>query len=161
MTAEAVAAYRVTPALGDAERAIIAEALVLLERACRRGPLLQSPREVGQYLALHLACRDCEHFVALMLDSQHRLIETVELARGTLDGAAVYPREVVKAALAYNAAAVIFSHNHPSGEPEPSAADRALTDRLREALKLVDIRTLDHVVVGGARWVSLAERGWV
>lgn len=161
MTTETQPTYDVAPELSEAEREIIARALALLERECRRGPMLKAPKDVGEYLALYLGNRDCEYFVALMLDSQHRLIETVELARGTIDAAAVYPREVVKSALAHNAAAVIFSHNHPSGEPEPSLADRAITDRLREALKLVDIRTLDHVVVGGARWVSLAERGWL
>ncbi|HGP3147634.1 TPA: JAB domain-containing protein, partial [Pseudomonas aeruginosa] len=100
-----------------------------------------------------------EVFAALFLDSQHRLLEYVELFRGTIDAAAVYPREVVKEALRVNAAAVIFSHNHPSGNPEPSQADKVLTQRLKEALALVDVRTLDHIIVGGEATASFAEQG--
>ncbi|MCY1366184.1 hypothetical protein D9M69_530660 [compost metagenome] len=98
-------------------------------------------------------------FAALFLDSQHRLLEYVELFRGTIDAAAVYPREVVKEALRLNTAAVIFSHNHPSGNPEPSQADKVLTQRLKEALALVDVRTLDHVIVAGDATASFAEHG--
>jgi DNA repair protein RadC len=110
---------------------------------------------------VHFAGKEHECFVVLFLDSQHRLIVVEELFRGTIDGAAVYPREVVKAALRHNAAALVLSHNHPSGVAEPSAADRALTERLRSALAVVDVRTLDHVVVGGTAAVSFAERGWM
>ena len=95
----------------------------------------------------------------LMLDSKHRVIAFHELFRGTLDGASVYPREVVKIALEHNAAAMILVHNHPSGDPEPSQADRALTIKLKEALSLVGVRTLDHVIVGQEGCVSLAEQG--
>ena len=95
----------------------------------------------------------------LFLDTRHRLIDYVEMFRGTIDAAEVHPREVVKQALRLNAAAVIISHNHPSGNPEPSAADKALTAQLRQALALVDIRTLDHVIVAGTRTTSFAERG--
>ncbi|CSI70314.1 DNA repair protein RadC [Vibrio cholerae] len=94
------------------------------------------------------------------MDNQHRLIEFKELFRGTVDAASVYPREVLKEALNVNAAAVIFAHNHPSGDPEPSQADRRITQRLKDALSLVDIRVLDHVVVGKSS-VSFAERGWL
>jgi DNA repair protein RadC len=102
-----------------------------------------------------------EVFAAAYLDTRHRLIEYVELFHGTIDGAEVHPREVVRRALRCNAAAVILSHNHPSGDVTPSAADRAVTTRLKQALALVDIRLLDHVVVGGTATTAMAERGWV
>uniref|UniRef100_UPI0035B459B6 JAB domain-containing protein n=1 Tax=Pseudomonas fluvialis TaxID=1793966 RepID=UPI0035B459B6 len=100
-------------------------------------------------------------FALLMLDSRHRVIAFEEVFRGTLDGASVYPREVVKLALEHNAAALILVHNHPSGDPEPSMADRNLTTKLQDALKLVGVRTLDHVVVGNEGCVSLAELGYM
>ena len=102
-----------------------------------------------------------EVFAALFLDNQHRVLAYQELAQGTLDGAAVYAREVVKAALKHGAAAVIFAHNHPSGVAEPSAADRVLTEKLKQALALVEIRVLDHFIVGEGPPVSFAERGWL
>ncbi|HDY5567689.1 TPA: DNA repair protein RadC, partial [Pseudomonas aeruginosa] len=102
-----------------------------------------------------------EVFALLMLDSRHRVIAFEEVFRGTLDGASVYPREVVKLALEHNAAALILVHNHPSGDPEPSMADRNLTTKLQDALNLVGVRTLDHVVVGNEGCVSLAELGYV
>ncbi len=97
----------------------------------------------------------------LFMDTQHRLIEYAEMFRGTIDGASVYPRELVKEALRLNAAAVIVSHNHPSGNPEPSGADRALTQRLKEALGLVDVRVLDHIIVAGTDTTSFTERGLI
>ncbi len=100
-------------------------------------------------------------FACLFLDTRHRVIGFEPLFRGTLDGAAVYPREVVKRALVHNAGAVILAHNHPSGDCEPSEADRAITRRLGEALGLIDVRLLDHLVVAGGTHVSLAERGWI
>jgi DNA repair protein RadC len=106
-----------------------------------------------------LSSRPVEVFVGLFLDSQHRLLVASELFQGTLAQTSVYPREVVKAALAYNAAAVIFAHNHPSGVAEPSRADEMLTQSLKQALALVDVRTLDHFVVAGAEVISFAERG--
>jgi len=127
----------------------------------RRGDTFSDPRTVREFLCAKLAGIPHEVFAVLFLDSQHRLIEYAELFRGTIDAAAVYPREVVKETLARNAAAVIFAHNHPSGLPEPSAADRLLTHRLKDALKLVDVRTLDHFVIGGMQTVSFAERGWL
>jgi DNA repair protein RadC len=108
---------------------------------------------------LRLAPRDHEVFTILFLDSRHRLIDCREIFRGTIDGASVHPREVVKEALARNAAAVILSHNHPSGVAEPSQADELITQRLREALALIDVRVLDHLIVAGSDVVSLAERG--
>ena len=133
----------------------------VLSHRVRRGTAFSSPQVARTYLSLRLGARDHEVFAVVMLDTQHRLIEVLELFRGTIDGAAVYPREVVKEALARNAAAVIFAHNHPSGLPEPSAADRMLTDRLKAALALVDVKVLDHLVVGGDITVSFAERGWI
>ncbi|MDT4842911.1 hypothetical protein FQZ97_768260 [compost metagenome] len=121
--------------------------------------MFASPELVKEYLCTKLAGFEHEVFAALFLDSQHRLLEYVELFRGTIDAAAVYPREVVKEALRLNTAAVIFSHNHPSGNPEPSQADKVLTQRLKEALALVDVRTLDHVIVAGDATASFAEHG--
>ncbi|MGH8455067.1 MAG: RadC family protein [Nevskiales bacterium] len=126
-----------------------------------RGDVLSDPDATRRFLQLRLRHQPHEIFACLYLDNQHRVLDFEELFRGTLDGASVYPREVVKAALRRNAAALIFAHNHPSGIAEPSAADRSLTRRLREALALVDIRVLDHLVVGDGAVVSLAERGWL
>lgn len=120
---------------------------------------LSDPTATRDYLRLQLGRQPHELFAAVFLDTRHRVIAYEELFRGTLDGAAVYPREVVKAALAHNAAAVIFAHNHPSGVAEPSRADRDITRRLVDALASVDIRTLDHLVIGHDTAVSFAERG--
>ncbi|MBD8643482.1 DNA repair protein RadC [Stenotrophomonas sp. CFBP 13724] len=138
---------------------ILAAARLVIDQKNPRGTLFTSPAEVKDFLRTKLASFEHEVFAALFLDCQHRLIEYVELFRGTIDQASVYPREIVKEALRLNAAAVVFSHNHPSGSPEPSQADRHLTQRLKEALSLVDVRTLDHVVVGGAITTSFAECG--
>ncbi|MDZ4348972.1 MAG: DNA repair protein RadC [Xanthomonadaceae bacterium] len=138
---------------------ILEAARQVIDQKIPRGALFTSPTLVKDYLRTKLAGFEYEVFAALFLDSQHRLIEYAELFRGTIDSAAVYPREVVKTALRFNAAAVIFSHNHPSGNPEPSQADRQITQRLKEALALVDVRTLDHIVVGGESTESFAERG--
>jgi len=131
----------------------------LLAEEIRSGSVLTSPEAVRDYLRLSLADLQHETFVVLFLDSQHRLLAAEPMFRGTLAQTSVYPREVVKAALAHNAAAVIFAHNHPSGVAEPSRADELLTQALKQALALVDIRTLDHFVVAGNRVVSFAERG--
>jgi DNA repair protein RadC len=121
---------------------------------------LKDPAAVRRLLQARLRDRQHETFAALFLDNQHRVIAFDELSQGTIDGASVYPREVIKAALKHGAAAVIFAHNHPSGVAEPSAADRTLTERLKSALAQVDIRVLDHFVVG-EQVVSFAERGWI
>ena len=120
---------------------------------------MSSPQTVRDYLRTKLAEREHEVFVTLLLDSQNRLIEYVELFRGTLAQTSVYPREVVKRALESRAAALILAHNHPSGVAEPSTADERITQRLKEALALVDIRLLDHLIVGEDGCVSLAELG--
>lgn len=140
--------------------AVIRRALRIMESRLKyRDVVLTGPHAVRDYLRLLLADREWEVFVVLFLDAQHRLIAAEEMFRGTLTQTSVYPREVVKAALVHNAAAVIFAHNHPSGVPEPSRADELLTQSLKQALALVDCRTLDHVVVAGDRTTSLAERG--
>ena len=123
------------------------------------GPSLVSPAAVRDFLIAALRDRDYEVFCCLFLDNRHRLLAFEELFRGTIDGASVYPREVIKKSLARRAAAVIFAHNHPSGIAEPSHADEVITRRLKDALALVDIRVLDHVIVGDSTCVSLAERG--
>lgn len=123
--------------------------------------ILSSPPLVRDFLHTFFAGQEHESFVVLYLNNQHRLIRAEELFRGTIDGASVYPREVVKLALRVNAAAVILAHNHPSGMAEPSQADRFLTRRLKEGLSLVDVRVLDHMVIAGPNAVSFAERGWV
>ncbi len=125
----------------------------------KAGDALNSPGAVRDYLKLHFTGREYESFVAIFLDAQHRVIDVEELFRGTLTQTSVYPREVVKAALKHNAAAVIFAHNHPSGVAEPSQADRMLTDALKNALALVDVRCLDHFIVAGVEVLSFAERG--
>ena len=123
------------------------------------GPALQSPRAVRDFLISVLRDRDHEVFCCLFLDNRNRLLSFEELFRGTIDGASVYPREVVKRALDRRAAALIFAHNHPSGIAEPSQADEFITRRLKDALALVDIRVIDHLIVGDGACVSLAERG--
>jgi DNA repair protein RadC len=124
-----------------------------------RRDVLSSPRAVRDYLRLRIADREHEVFVCLFLDSQNRLIACEEMFRGTLTQTSVYPREVVKAALKHNAAAVIFAHNHPSGLAEPSRADEILTQTLKQALALIECKTLDHFIVAGEQTTSFAERG--
>lgn len=138
---------------------IVASALELLAEEVRATDALASPAAVRDYLRLALADREHEVFAVVFLDSQNRVIEIVELFRGTLTQSAVYPREVVIEALKRNAAAVILCHNHPSGMPEPSAADRLLTQSLKNVLALVDVQVLDHFIVTRTKTVSLAEKG--
>ncbi|EOS8314929.1 DNA repair protein RadC [Vibrio parahaemolyticus] len=142
------------------EHRVLEEAAEILEQRYVRGETFTRTQHTTDYLRCKLGGYEHEIFAALFLDNQHRLIEFKELFRGTVDSASVYPREVVKEALNLNAATVIFAHNHPSGDPEPSQSDRRITERLKDALSLVDIRVLDHVVVGES-CVSFAERGWL
>lgn len=130
-----------------------------LNEELRRDCLLSSPASVRDYLRLHFAGQEHESFVVLFLDAQNRLIVAEELFRGTLTQTSVYPREIVKAALRHNAAAVIFAHNHPSGLPEPSRADEMLTVSLKQALSLIDVKVLDHFIVANSATLSFAERG--
>jgi DNA repair protein RadC len=153
------------PGLGPARACLLAAALELGHRRLgadlERGIAMDDPMAAGRYFAQRLRGLTREVFAVLFLDTRHRALAFEEMFRGTLDGAEVHPREVVRRALAHNAAALIVGHNHPSGNPEPSAADRALTARLKQALSLVDLRLLDHFVIADGPPVSLAARGWV
>ena len=149
--------------LGPAKRAELTAVLEMARRALaqqlERGPVFDSPARVKDFVALQLGGLPREVFAVLFLDSQHRLIEWRELFHGTLTQTSVYPREVLRQAMALNAGAVILAHNHPSGLAEPSRADEFLTQSLKTALALVDVRVLDHLVVGAGQVVSFAERG--
>lgn len=148
--------------LPPAEQQTIREALTLLERQLREpGASFTSSHAVRDWLRLQLTSLEREEFTVLFLDNQYRLIAHETLFRGTINSMTVYPREVVKAGLKHNAAAAVLAHNHPSGYAEPSSADRQMTVRLQKALELVDIRLLDHLVVGGTEMVSFAEKGWL
>jgi DNA repair protein RadC len=138
---------------------IVDAAKLAMNRKLRRGTTLSSPKAVRDYLIVQLGDLEHEIFGVVLVDNRHRLIEFVELFRGTIDGASVHPREVVKLALARNAAALVLAHPHPSGVCEPSRADEMITKRLVDALALVDIRVLDHIIIAGGECVSLAERG--
>ena len=144
------------------EDAVIERALGILKGRLRKpGEAFNSPATVRDYLRLHFAGLEHEVFAALFLDSQNRLIEAVDLFRGTLTQTSIYPREVVKEALKRNTQAVILAHNHPSGYAEPSRADELITSTLKAALDLIDVRVLDHIIVAGADTVSFAERGLI
>lgn len=153
------------PGLGLARQTQLHAALELGKRylaaGLNRSQGLTQPSDAGHYLLAQLRPHRQEVFACLFLDNKHRVLAFEEMFRGTIDGAAVYPREIVRKALEVNAAALILAHNHPSGVAEPSEADRAITQRLVEALALVDIRVLDHLIIGDTSWVSLAERGWM
>lgn len=149
--------------LGEAKFAQLQATVEIARRhfaeTLQRGSVLENPEQTRDFLTSRLRDYSFEVFSCLFLDNHHRVIQFDELFRGTINGASVYPREVVKKALRHNAAAVIFAHNHPSGIAEPSEADRHITRQLSEALALVDVRVLDHVVVGDGATVSFAERG--
>ena len=140
---------------------IIEAARAVAGQRMQRGESFTDPQASGRFFQDKLAGLEREVFAAAFLDTRHRLIEYVELFQGTIDGAEVHPREVVRQALRCNAAAVIVAHNHPSGTTDPSAADRAVTARLKQALALVDIRLLDHVIVSGWASLSLAMKGFI
>jgi len=151
--------------LGPAKRARLSAALELARRCLaeelHQQPMLATPRDSAEYLKARLAHLPYEVFACLYLDNRHRVLGFEELFRGTIDGASVHVREVVRACIARNAASVIFAHNHPSGVAEPSAADRAITRELRDALALVHVRVLDHFVVGSGEPTSMAARGLI
>lgn len=159
------AAFSAFPGMGPAKFAQLQAVLEMARRALaeemREADALDSPAAVRDWLRLRLAGLPHEVFLAVFLDAQNRVLEAEELFRGTLTQTSVYPREVVKRALAHNAAGLILAHNHPSGLAEPSQADRWLTEQLRSALGLVDVKVLDHFIVAGGRAVSFAERGWL
>lgn len=152
-----------SPGLGEAKYAQLQAVLEMARRALREklanGIALNSPQAVRDYLRLRLQALEHEVFVGVFLDAQNRLLAVEELFRGTLTQTSVYPREIVKRALSHNAAAIIFAHNHPSGIAEPSRADEMLTQTLKQALALVDVKVLDHFVVGSGAALSFAERG--
>ncbi|WP_150573777.1 RadC family protein [Pseudomonas fluorescens] len=141
---------------------IIQQALSILDGHLKtKGAALQSPGAVRSFLRLQLEQEESEVFAVLYLDTRHRVLEFVRLFNGTIDSATVYPREVVKTGLAVNASAAIICHNHPSGDATPSNADRQLTVRLKDALALVGIRLIDHMVIGHGEIASFAEMGWI
>ncbi|MBT4519709.1 MAG: DNA repair protein RadC [Halieaceae bacterium] len=152
-----------SPGVGPAKYALLCAALEVSRRHAldlvRGGDVLSSPQQTRRFLQHHLAGRTREIFSCLFVDSQNRLICCEDLFLGTIDGAAVYPREVAIRALQNSAAAVIFAHNHPSGITQPSVADRRITERLQSALGLLDIRVLDHIIVGSGTPFSFAEVG--
>ena len=154
-----------TKGLGNAKYAQLQAVLELARRHLAenlmRSDALKNPAETRRYLTARLRDYPYEVFACLFLDTRHRVISYEELFRGTIDGASVHPREVVRRALQHNAAAVILAHNHPSGIAEPSDADRRITTRLKDALALIDIRVLDHIVIGDQIATSLAERGLI
>jgi DNA repair protein RadC len=151
--------------LGQAKRAELVALMEIARRALAQqlaaAPVFDSPQRVKDFLGLHLGQRPQEVFTALFLDVQHRLLKQEDLFHGTLSQTSVYPREVARRALMLNAAAVVFAHNHPSGVAEPSRADEFLTQSLKTALALIDVRVLDHLIVGQGVVVSMAERGLV
>ena len=144
------------------ENEIIESALAILEQRAKYGPLLDSPAAVKDYLRLSLGGLEHEEFACVWLDAQHKVISIERIFRGTLTQTSVYPREIVKLALRHNAGAVIFAHNHPSGNSNPSTADETLTRILKDALALVDVCTLDHfIITAHGQPVSFAERGLI
>jgi len=143
------------------ERGTIDRALEIIGRTLRSGDTFATPDAVKHYLQLRLAGEGCEHFAALYLNAQKRLIAFEVLSRGTLTETSVYPREVVRAALAHQAAAVVLCHNHPSGDVQPSRADQALTQTLKAALALVGVQVVDHVIVAPGAALSMAEQGMI
>jgi DNA repair protein RadC len=153
MRDETAAPYNATSSIVEQAKAIIARQMERLT------DVLTAPDVVRDYLILNYGAAEREEFLVLFLDTQNRLIAVESVFQGTLDAASVYPREVAKAALRHNAAGVIFAHNHPSGVPDPSEADKRITNRLVDALKLLDIRVLDHLIVAGTASVSFSERG--
>jgi len=151
--------YQAAHSLTEAQ--IISAARALLNKSFCPGQSLTSPDITSTWLQLHYMELQHEVFICLFLDNQHRVIKHEILFKGTVDGASIYPREVAKRCLKLNASAVVFAHNHPSGIAEPSAADRRITDKLKEVLGLFDIRTLDHFIVGREGTYSFAEHGLI
>ena len=141
------------------ETELIATAKHAIAERLIGSPVFTSPKNVRDFLMLEFANQEVEQFYVLFLDAQHLLLRMEMLFQGTIDGATVYPREVIRSVIQHNAAAVILAHNHPSGHAEPSSADTAMTTRIQNALALIDVRVLDHLVVGGDSVISFAERG--
>lgn len=158
-SAEYRAPPQTTPSQEVEDDAIIVRALAILTNRVQRGDVMANPTVVREYFILRHANLEREHFDVLFLDNNHRIIKCETVALGTTNQATVYPREIVKRSLELNASAVLLGHNHPSGAPKPSAADISLTKTLQQALALVDVRVLDHIVTGGGSATSMAEHG--
>ena len=141
--------------------AIVRTAAAILQESLVRGDALTNPEDAARFLQMALANEKNEHFAVLFLNNKHQVLSFERLFFGTVDGTTVHPRVVVQKALEYNAASVILAHNHPSGHSEPSQADRDVTERLVNALNLIDVRVLDHLIVSQSGWESLSRRGWV
>ena len=147
--------------LAVSDSAVIDTALRILAQRVSKGPLMSSPRVVKDFLRLRFADLQHEVFCVLYLDKRQRLIACEDLFRGTIDGASVFPREIVKAALRHNAASCVCAHNHPSNNPQPSQADELITTRIKAALEILDLRLLDHIVVSACETISFAEKGLI
>lgn len=162
ISSESATLYNISKDASDkraSEDRLIADALAILDGRITRGEALTDPMQAANYCKVRLQHLEHEVFLVLFLDTRHRVIAAEEMFRGTIDGSEVHAREVAKRALHHNASAVIYAHNHPSGNQEPSAADRAVTARLKQALALIDIRSLDHFIIGDGAPTSLAQRG--
>ena len=159
ITRDLLGHYHFGHTISDAE--ILTAAEHILEQRMVREESITDPSMTARYLKAKLAVYPYEVFAVVFLDNRHRVIACEEMFRGTIDGASVHPREVIRSCIKHNAAAVIFAHNHPSGVAEPSSADRAITLRLRDTLALIDVRVLDHFVIGSGTPTSLAQRGWI
>jgi DNA repair protein RadC len=153
--------YGSGPAVTNHDDDVIALAFDILYRRAKHDAYFTDPDKAGAYFAVRSADMEHEVFSIALLDAQHGLIRIEDVSLGTINQAAVYPREIVKLALQANAAAVVLHHNHPSGSPEPSRSDEALTKTLKAALYLIEVRVIDHIVTGGGKWVSFAERGLI
>lgn len=143
------------------EEHILAEAFTILQASLATGPVFDCPKTVRDFCRVWLAPKPAENFAALFLTNKHELLAQEVLFTGTINGASVHPREVVRACIKHNCAAVVFAHNHPSGNPEPSGADLAITSRLKDILAIIDVSVLDHIIVGPQSSYSLAEHGQV
>lgn len=155
-------AYTVTTTTSKTDDEIIADALFILEKRMRTpGATIKSPQDTKDFLTLRLAEQETEVFCCIYLDIRHRVIAFEEVFQGTIDSTTIYPREIVRRCMQHNAAALIVAHNHPSGMADPSEADRHITTRIRGALELIDVRVLDHFIVGGTDCLSLAEKGLI
>lgn len=151
--------YNLTSPMSEED--LLAAAAEILQRRLLNGTKITDPQDAGKLFQMRLGCLDHERFEVAYLSTRHQVIAIETHSIGSLDGAEIHPREIVKAAIRHNAAAVIMAHNHPSQDTEPSAADRAVTARLKSALGLVECRVLDHLVISATTWTSMAARGWV
>lgn len=153
--------YGTAPLIGKQEETINQALKILESRIKEKGDFMCNPKEVINFLKFKISELEHEVFSIMFLDNQHRLIKYKELFRGTINGSSVHPREILKEALKYNSSAVIIAHNHPSGMIEPSSADREITRQIKDSLELIDIRVLDHIIIGGKESFAFSERGYI